>query len=139
MGYFFGSVAGLALYVLLALGLYGMALNKKLENPWLAWIPIANFYILGKLINTLYIGTFNVPYVEYVLPIGLFLTCLPLGFLRSLILIVFAVLMIFTLLKLYKMYAAGKETLYTVLSIVLPFMLPIFIFMIKDNTPVEFE
>lgn len=36
-------------YVFFALGLYTMAKRRGLENPWLAWVPVAYLYTLGKL------------------------------------------------------------------------------------------
>lgn len=39
----------LALYILRALGIYNMAKNAGLSNPWVAFVPIANSYTFGKL------------------------------------------------------------------------------------------
>lgn len=36
-------------YVLLALGLYTMAKRRGIRKPWLAWIPVANLWLLGCL------------------------------------------------------------------------------------------
>ena len=44
----FGSGAiGVAAYLFMALGLYTIARNRGLRNPWLAWIPVANLWLLG--------------------------------------------------------------------------------------------
>jgi hypothetical protein len=44
----FGSSAvTVAAYIFMALGLFGMAQNRGLKNPWLAWIPVANLWLLG--------------------------------------------------------------------------------------------
>lgn len=48
-------------YVLRALGLYQLAKNQQFENPWLAWIPIGDSYILGRLAK-------NSPYVKRKIP-----------------------------------------------------------------------
>ena len=40
------SIAG---YVLTALALYTIARRRGLKNPWLAWIPVANSWLLGSL------------------------------------------------------------------------------------------
>ena len=42
-------VFGIATYVLTALALYTIAKRRGLNNPWLAWIPVANCWILGSL------------------------------------------------------------------------------------------
>lgn len=44
----FGSGAiGVAAYIFMALGLYTIARNRRIRNPWLAWIPVANLWLLG--------------------------------------------------------------------------------------------
>lgn len=43
------SLVSLAVYVFSALGLYTMAQRRGLRHPWLAWIPVANVWILGSL------------------------------------------------------------------------------------------
>ena len=40
------SIAG---YVLTALALYTIARRRGLRNPWLAWIPVADSWLLGSL------------------------------------------------------------------------------------------
>ena len=40
------SIAG---YVLTALALYTIARRRGLRNPWLAWIPVADCWLLGSL------------------------------------------------------------------------------------------
>lgn len=40
---------GLALYIYMALALMGIAKKTNTPNPWLAWIPIANFYLIAKM------------------------------------------------------------------------------------------
>ena len=38
-----------ASYVLTALALYTVARRRGLKNPWLAWIPVADSWLLGSL------------------------------------------------------------------------------------------
>jgi len=40
---------GIATYVLTALGLYTVAQRRGLNRPWLAWIPVLNYWIIGSL------------------------------------------------------------------------------------------
>ncbi|MGG7176694.1 hypothetical protein ACQPU1_03800 [Clostridium paraputrificum] len=42
-------VLGIGNYVFAALAIYKISKVEKVENPWLAWIPIANSYLLIKL------------------------------------------------------------------------------------------
>lgn len=39
----------IAIYVLTALALYTVARRRGLKNPWLAWIPVADSWLLGSL------------------------------------------------------------------------------------------
>lgn len=43
------SLFGIALYVLSSMGLYTIAQRRGLAKPWLAWIPVANSYLVGSL------------------------------------------------------------------------------------------
>ena len=38
-----------ATYVLTALAIYSVAQRRGLRNPWLAWIPVANSWLLGSI------------------------------------------------------------------------------------------
>jgi hypothetical protein len=116
-----------------------LAQNAGIENPWLAWIPVVNLYILGRLIRTLKISTYEVPSPELVLPLGwLVMTILGrVAVLGTLAWLVYIILLIFALHKLYSMYRPTDATLWLVLSIVFFFMAPIFIFVIRNDKQVN--
>lgn len=40
---------GIAAYVLLSLGLYSIAKRRGIHNPWMAWVPVLNAWILGSI------------------------------------------------------------------------------------------
>ena len=127
---------GIAMYILFSLGLMKMAQNRGLENPWLAWIPIGNFYLAGKLLDNVDIATYNVNKLELVLPIaligsGLFSAIPLLGQLISLAVFIF---MIFVAIKFAKMYAPENYVLYTVLTVLFS---PIMFFVLKNKVAVE--
>jgi hypothetical protein len=128
----------IAFYVILSLALYQMAKNANLENPWLAWIPYLDLYIIGKLIKSLKISTYQIPSIEVVLPVASGITFVAgyIPVLGTIVAIANFVLILFALNKLYKMYKPESAVLFTVLSI---FVVPVpFIFQsIKNNTPVE--
>lgn len=129
---------GIALYIIFAYALYKITVNAGLENPWMAWIPILQLYILGKLIKSLKIESYEIPNIEIVLPAATLLSVVlnNVPVIGGLVSLANFILMLFALNKLYKMYKPDKATLFTVLSI---FGLPIpFIFMsIKDLKPIE--
>lgn len=128
----------IAMYMLSSVGLYMLATNQKINRPWIAWVPIANMYILGSLIKNLKIDSYEIPKIELVLPIGFLLTilfsCFPLiGWIVN---IAYLVLYLLSVFKLYKMYRPNQAVVWLILSIILPFMVPIFIFIMRNDTTV---
>lgn len=45
----FSGLIGIASYVLTSLALYTIAQRRGIHKPWLAWIPVANCWLLGSL------------------------------------------------------------------------------------------
>ena len=43
------ALVSIATYVLTALALYTIARRRGLKNPWLAWIPVADCWLIGSL------------------------------------------------------------------------------------------
>jgi len=128
----------IASYVLAALGLYTMAKNRNIENEWVAWIPVAQLYILGKVIGTLNIGGYEIPQVELVLP-GIAVTGVVLGaipLIGTIIAIGSAIVSLFALYKLYNMHRPDQAMMYLIVSIIIPFMGAVFIYMMRNDAPV---
>ena len=65
-----GFVVGLVLYIFESIGLYKLAKNCRLPAPGLAWVPIANGYVLGRLaeISDRTVGKKSLPY-RVILPL----------------------------------------------------------------------
>ncbi|WP_303869496.1 DUF4190 domain-containing protein [Acetobacterium wieringae] len=137
-------VIGLICYVFNSLGLYTMAKNRNLDNPWLAWIPLASSYLMGELINDdVSISTWHIPYAKLFLPLmGLALTVVMtiLGFIPYLgafmgIILSLALSFYYYAAQfwLYSIYDKDHRVLYLVLSIILPFLGPIFVFVIRNR------
>ena len=133
---FLGVIIGIAAYVLTALGLYKIAQKRGIENAWLAWIPVVQFYIVGVIIKEVKLGTLTIPRMDLVLPLGAVavavLSWIPV--LGWLLLIAYYALCIYSLFLLYKEYVPDQAVLYTVLSAIGLFA--IFIFIIRDKEPV---
>ncbi|WHH61316.1 hypothetical protein [Petroclostridium sp. X23] len=130
-------IIGIVLYVLFAIGLYGMAKNQQLENEWFAWIPILQLYIIGKILKEIKIADYTISRLEIVLPVAtlamIVLSGIPvIGWLLGLAYFVFN---IFVTYQLFKMYKGDKATLMTVLSFILFFMGPIYIFNLRNASP----
>lgn len=125
------------LYVIGAFGLYHLAENLRIENSWLAWVPVANLYLLGKMIGSVKIADRRIGYLELILPIGfvLALSMINIPIIAQLLCIAYSVIFITALYKLYLNCRPESAVLYTVLSAVGLF--PIIFYLIKDDTPNE--
>lgn len=47
--YFLGLIFAAVSYVLSSLGLHTIAKRRGIRNPWLAWIPVANTWVMGSI------------------------------------------------------------------------------------------
>jgi uncharacterized membrane protein len=130
-------IIAIVFYVLAALGLYKLAQNEGIENPWLAWVPFGNLYIVGRLVKTVKLFNYDIPSLELVLPIGAIAVAILGGIplLGTLLSIAFMIVLYVTLYNLYKKYRPQSATLWIILSIVLG-LFPIFIFIMRNDRPV---
>ena len=119
---FFGIVIGIAAYVLTALGLYKLAQKQGEPNAWLAWIPIGQFYIIGKIVGEVKLGTMIIPRMDLILPLGplaiAVVNVIPfLGqVISALAGIAYYALFIYSMYLLFKKYVPDQAVLYTILS-----------------------
>lgn len=134
----FFALIGIGFYILFSIGLYKLAKNANIEYPWLSWIPVGNFYILGKLVKNVKVSQYLIPSLELILPIGFIVQYLlrnvtVIGFILQL---AFYILTLIVLYKLYSMYRPQYATAWIILSIfALP--VPIIIFIMRNDTPVN--
>lgn len=143
--FFLLLVVGIILYVLLAIGLYGLAKTEGIGNEWFAFIPILQLYIIGKILKEIKISTYTVPSLELVLPLApiavyianAIFNLIPVigGILNFIFNIGYLAFSIIVLFNFYKRYKGEQATLMTVLSVVLPFMGPIYIFDLRNSKP----
>lgn len=138
-------IVGIALYLLFAVGLYGLAKNERTGNEWFAFIPILQLYIIGKILKVIHIGSYRIPQLELVLPLAPIalviaqkvLDVVPFlgGLLVFLLNIAYAVFCIIVMYNFYRRYKGEKATLMTVLSVILFFMGPIYVFNLRNSRP----
>ncbi|MGV8905159.1 MAG: DUF4190 domain-containing protein [Acetobacterium sp.] len=137
-------IIGIICYVFMALGLYTMAKNRHLDYAWLAWVPIASSYLMGELINDdVSIGSMHIPYAKIFLPLAPFALGLIMGILGlipelgTVLIILISLALSFyqctALFWLFSIYNKTHRVLFLVLSIIFPFMGPIFIFIIRNK------
>jgi len=160
-----GSIS-IAVYVLRALGLYKLAKNSQIRNPWLAWMPVGDTYIMGSLARNSPFVKRKFPNIHIILPsiIGAyvifyiafmiyFFSIVPLGMASNMfsftpfvifyiLFMLFALFMAaayyFVLYHVYKSYDSNNTVLYTVLSII--FRLDfVFLFVIRNKKTVYLQ
>lgn len=133
-----GVILLVAFYLFLSFALYKIAQRRGLEMPWLAWIPIAQMYIIGQMVKKVNISTFEIPKLEIVLPAAM-LAAMLLGFipvLGTLIVIAFYALLLVTLYNLYNQYVPEKAMTYTLISI-LGVTVPFLLYGLRDKDPIN--
>lgn len=123
-----------ALYILGTVGLYRIALKSGVERPWFAFIPILQFYTLGRLIGEIKVGNYIVPELELLLSIGFFARYMPIfGLIFK---IVWVVLLFITVYELYRIYKGDKAMLMLIISVItLGLAVPIFLFVMRNEEP----
>ncbi|MBS7527828.1 hypothetical protein KHM83_14175 [Fusibacter paucivorans] len=131
-------LSGIVGYILSALGLMRMAQNRGIDNAWLAWIPVGNLWIMGQLIGPLRFGDKSYDHAEHILVVGLLLSVVlsRVPVIGALLRIIMSLLTIYTFFMIFKQYAEDRAVLYTVISILLPTLVPgILFFSMRFNEP----
>lgn len=123
-------------YLLFSYGLYSVATRRGDKNAVLAWIPIANFYLLGTFIGEFDIAGKQMKNVEVLLPVAVVLYYVfgniwYIGYLLAAACLLFIV---YALYNHYKNVVPEKALFYTIISAILPTIgIPVIFFIIKDK------
>lgn len=134
LGAFF-LLIGIVFYVLKSIGLSTLAANKGIDMPWLAWIPVADLYIAGAIVEEMNMFGYRLTNLALWTPVifcgSALLNPIPvIGWIITLGVFIFAIGFTYNLFSIYSEYA----TLFTVLSIFLC-LWPVFVFVIRNNSP----
>lgn len=124
-------------YLLGAIGLYGMGKRAGVKHSWLAFIPILNLYVVGKIIRKLKFFGITINRPEIFLPIATVVVSglSPFDSLALVLQILLTVLLIFVQYNLIKLYRREEAGLYTVISVLVPFFYSILLFIFRNETP----
>lgn len=151
-------LVSVAIYVFTALSLYTIAKRRGIASPWLAWVPVANLWILGSISDqfryvtqgqvkhkrvallvwkcsgvVLFIGAVAALFVAAAgqgMMAVMMLLCLALVWL--VLAIVYAVLYFMALYDVYASCDPQNAAMYLVLSIFFRFLVPIFLFISRE-------
>ena len=155
------GIFGLVLYILRSIGLHRIGKNCGVSAAWLAWIPVAHYYVLGAVaerdtpagkkpfpfgvvmvilaaVSTVFggFGSYKLDMPQYLTDVigqPLTLSISPLKALLSLVLIVFEFVALY---RIFHLVDPGHATLYLVLSILFSgFMPAILLFAVRKRQP----
>ena len=152
------SLVGIAIYVFTALSFYTIARRRGIASPWLAWVPVADMWILGsvsdqyryltqgqlkhkritllvwKCVGWVMIGATVISAVAAVASSSVagmvMVLCLLLAAIAFAI--VYTVLYYMALYDAYASCDPQNAALYLVLSIFFRFLVPVFLFISRD-------
>ena len=106
----------IVMYIFGALGLMALAKKNKLDNPWLAFIPVGSSYLLGKLGFEIYSSKKEKnPTLTWILFGASLASCIG-SFLENIASIVTIVFMVLAYNRIYKNIVPQSATKYTILS-----------------------
>lgn len=138
---FFGFVIlyGFIAYIVGAIGLKRMADKLRVENSWLAFIPLANAYLIGRVAgDRLDLFGYQIENLGLILLAGSALSGLISGIpiIGFLLIIAFSVISFAALYKIYLMFVPNSAMLYLILSIVLAFIAPFLLYAASLKDPI---
>lgn len=118
LGIFFGVI----LYIVFAYSLYMMVRKRDMDKPWLAWIPVVNFYCIGKMTGDIQIFKLHLTNTEIILPLAFALFAglwfVPLvGFILS---AAGLLVLVMAMHKLYLTFDSENAFIFTILTAMLP-------------------
>ncbi|MEE3333146.1 MAG: hypothetical protein VZR54_02600 [Ruminococcus sp.] len=130
---------GIVLYIFGSLGLYKIAKNRNIPNPWMAWIPVANSYLLGKIgdyydlkntgkCNNFAIIMLCIAIAAIAAPITVIL-----GFVTPFAAIALCVFDYICYYKFFKNVNPDSAVVMLVLSIIFPIILPFVLFVCRNK------
>ncbi|NLX76623.1 MAG: hypothetical protein GXZ01_04515 [Clostridiaceae bacterium] len=133
-----GIIIGIAFYIFFSFTLFKLAQARNEEMPWLAWIPVAQMYLLGKMVKSVKISTFEIPMLEIVLPASMvvYFVLGGVSVLGTIISLAYYALSLLTLYTLYKQYLPDKAVAYTIISI-FAVTIPFLLLKLSKMSPVE--
>lgn len=136
VGFIFRVIYSLALYIGIAIALYSIAVRNNVKKPWIAFIPVFQYYIIGSLCEEYVIKGFRITKLGWFMVLLSFLQmCLGFvsGFSFLMLSILVNVLIVLILHKFFYLFEPQRAVIYALLSLLGRLPLVIILFMIKDR------
>ncbi|MEG1009732.1 MAG: hypothetical protein RSF67_07995, partial [Clostridia bacterium] len=123
------------LWLIRAIGLYTMARNKNDDLAWTAFVPFACLFTTGRIVGDTSIYGIKIFKTEWLLPLFLLIMCLPIG--KEFTILIFIVAYYGLLYRLYQNQNKSFAGIFLILSILLPFLQPFFIFFLRNKNKIN--
>ncbi len=146
----------LAIYLMTAIALYLFAKDAGIENPWLSFIPLGNYFLMGNMAGELSLGNIRIKNTGLVLIIvsaasssvsafnsifsnlieenvAFALIALVISGISLIISLAAGVFQGFVLYNIFRKYGENNALLFAVLSCIVPFALPIVFFYMRKK------
>ena len=125
----------IALYLGISISLYSIGKNTNIKNPWIAFIPVIQYSIIGILCEEYILWGFKIKHLKWVMPlIAFFQATLFFGsssfFPLSIAINLLAALILH---KFFYMFNPSRAFIYALASVLGRLPLVIVLFMIKDK------
>lgn len=116
-------------YVFTSTALFTISKNAGISKPWLAWIPIANVWIIGELVTDKLRGNGGFKFLIVTL---VYIAVSTIPFVKVVAGIAFSIFFVLITYWIFTKYSK-KPVLHTVLSVIIPLYSAIVLFVIRNN------
>lgn len=106
-------------FVVTALSLHRLAIRRRVPNPWLAWIPVIRYYLLGQLIGSSLKVTsrLTIPSIGLIMPFtAAFMILLSGSFAGQIASVLTVVLAALSFMSLFRQYREPRALAYGLLA-----------------------
>lgn len=135
-GYFVYTSYIIVIYLANSLSLYSIAVGNNVPNPWLAFIPFVQFYVIGVITEEYYIYKFRIPKLSVLMSVIMLAQAvagyLP-GFLFFPIPILLNILVALILHKFFYLFEPRRAVLYAFLCILGNVPMTIILFLMRNK------
>lgn len=121
----------IVMYIFKSIGLYKMLKRDSDSLAWLSFVPYGCLYTLGKAVGKTKLYGIEISHPELLLPSLIISNMLP--FMCGLSSILFVLAFFGLLYRLYQSKTPNFAVVLTILSILLPLLIPFFIFAIRNK------
>lgn len=139
MIFLFIMLIAFVFYIIKSIAFYKMANKLKIENSWLSFIPIVQFYILGKIAQR----KAKIKNLEIILPVTCILAvivqiianCIPIvgPIINIMVSLIYLAIFLYAYYYVYALFSKGNEVVLTIVSGVFQIVTPFIMLIISSN------